>query len=359
MKKQEEDLFFELCRFKNKKADEMEALLQDYASPSVLGHLFFNRMQAIAYGTLKDCGLLGLVNREFRNSLAAAHQQNSQKNNSFFDCLGRLCEILSPHTKRYAMLKGALLCQLYPEGYRTSNDVDLLVRPKDVTVIGETLQDAGFRQGHIQNGEFVPASRREIVESKMLRGETVPYILEVNLPQMRYFEVDINFSLDYKNGDTDILSDMLAHTVVNRSGKRGIVTLDPIDFFIHLCTHLYKETTTLPWVKMKRDMTLYKFCDLYMLLHDWTKEDLQSLFQRAEQLGMSDICRAAIVWTDDLFGIRNDEIMENVRLGLLGRESILHEVIAPTEHKKFIYTERDTRTRFFAEDRTALLKEVR
>lgn len=102
------------------------------------------------------------------------------------------------------MLKGAYLCAHYPDGYRTSNDVDLLVLPKDVTTIGNLLARSGFRQGNIRNGEFIPATRQEIIESKMMRGETVPYIKEVDLTFMKFFKVDINFSLDYKNGNGNV-----------------------------------------------------------------------------------------------------------------------------------------------------------
>ena len=47
------------------------------------------------------------------------------------------------------------------------------------------------------------------------------------------------------------------------------------DFFLHLCAHLYKEATTLPWIEMHRDMTLYKYCDIYIIpyIEGMTLED--------------------------------------------------------------------------------------
>ena len=255
MKTEEKQLFKSLCNFKTERFDEE---LLKFATPAVLGHLFFNRMQAIAYGTLCDHGLLGKVNREFRNSLRSAYEQNVEKNNSFYWCIQYLDEVLSKCNCKYAMLKGAYLCHYYPTGYRTSSDIDLLVRPEDVTQIGNALSIAGFMQGNIRNGEFIPATRKEIIESKMLRGETVPYIKELNFPNMRYLEVDINFSLDYKNSATNTL-DMMLEKVSKREIRGAEVrTLDESDFFIHLCNHLYKEATTLPWVEMMRDMTLYE-----------------------------------------------------------------------------------------------------
>lgn len=354
MRKEEKNLFKSLCNFKTKKCDEL--LLED-ATPAVLGHLFFNRMQAIAYGTLKEKGVLGMVNREFRNSLKAAYEQNIEKNQSFFLCIQHLKEILSKRSCNYAMLKGAFLCRYYPEGYRTSNDIDLLVLPQHVTEIGNALLNAGFQQGNIRNGEFIPATRKEIIESKMLRGETVPYIKEVKLPHMKYLEVDINFSLDYKNGDEKVLEKILERVQDREVVDLKVPTLDSADFFIHLCSHLYKEATTLPWVEMKRDMTLYKYCDIYVLLFDMIQEELKIIFQRAQELGMGEIVAFTILQTAAMFDV-NEDFISMAEYVLQNKPDFIHLVISPKDKKRFVYEQKDVFQRFFSEERKKLLKEV-
>ena len=354
MKTEEKQLFKSLCNFKTERFDEE---LLKFATPAVLGHLFFNRMQAIAYGTLRDHGLLGKVNREFRNSLRSAYEQNVEKNNSFYWCIQYLDEILSKCNCKYAMLKGAYLCHYYPKGYRTSSDIDLLVRPEDVTQIGNALSIAGFMQGNIRNGEFIPATRKEIIESKMLRGETVPYIKELNFPNMRYLEVDINFSLDYKNSATNTL-DMMLEKVSKREIRGAEVrTLDESDFFIHLCTHLYKEATTLPWVEMMRDMTLYKYCDIYLLLDDMSVPQIEKIFERAKTLGMEKECAFAIIQTSKLFDVSNKFAEEMAGCILMNDPDYIHRVISPKDNKTFIFTEKNIFERFFADSRKELLKE--
>ena len=64
MKEKEKQLFINLCKPNSHTFDKS---LLSFASPNVLGHLFFNRMQATAYGTLRRFELLNNVNREFRN----------------------------------------------------------------------------------------------------------------------------------------------------------------------------------------------------------------------------------------------------------------------------------------------------
>ena len=355
MKEKEKQLFKALCKFKDEFTDSS---LIEYATPNLLGHLFANRMHGIAYDTIRKNNLLGMVTREFRNSLSEAYEQNICKNSSFKKCILMLSEVLSPCTCKLAMLKGAYLCNHYPDGYRTSNDVDLLVLPKDVTLVGNMLSSAGFKQGNVRNGEFVPATRQEIIESKMMRGETVPYIKEVNLPFMKFFEVDINFSLDYKNESGNILENMLSNICVKNEKGISIPTLDDADFFIHLCAHLYKEATTLPWIEMHRDMTLYKYCDIYMLLSEMTDSQIQRIFARAAELGTTKICAYTILETMNLFDMKNDLACTLAKRSLEDDPNFCLKVISPKDKKELIYQTSDTTQRFFMESRSQDLKEV-
>lgn len=357
MNKKEQDLFFELCKFSSINYKKLDKLLTDAATPRVLGELFYNRMAGVAYGTLKATDLLHRVNREFRNSIDFAYQQNLAKNNSFFICLKKLTKILRAKEEKYALLKGAYLCNIYPAGYRTSNDVDILVRPEDVSELGDVLLSAGFEQGTIQNGEFKKATRHEIIESKMMRGEIVPYIFQVDLPYMRFFEVDINFSLDYKPGDWEVVNNILGKAVGRYVNGMRIRIPDKYDFFIHLCTHLYKEATTYPWVKMKRDMTLYKFSDIYMLSDTFSESETRELFHRAEELGAEAECACTIIWSDALLGLKNRNIVTAANKNIEKNPSLLHSVISPGENKIFHYREKDIKKRFFSDNRVKLLEE--
>ncbi len=354
MNKEEKMLFKKICNFKSKNLDEE---LLEYAGPCVLGHLFFNRMQGVAYGNLKEKGMLGKVNREFRNSLKGAYEQNVEKNQSFFKCVRDTGNVLSKCSCKYAMLKGAVLCGKYPLGYRTSNDIDILVDPDSVTEVGKLLEKDGFKRGNIRNGEFVEATRKEIIESKMMRGEVVPYIKKVQFPGMKYLEIDINFSLDYKNGEKETIEEILKKA--EKIDKDGVkfYTLRRDDFFIHLCSHLYKEATTLPWIEMKRDMTLYKYCDIYLLLSEMQPKELENIFTRAKKLSLEKICAFAVMETAAMFEV--DKNIELIAKNVLKEEpEFIHTVISPSESKIFRYEEKDIFERFFAGDRRTLLKEI-
>lgn len=355
MNEKEKQLFKALCRFREPLPD---GTLIDAATPDVLGLLFFNRMQGVAYGALKRSGLLGHVNREFRNSLGAAYEQNVRKNQSLRECIASLSALLAPCPCRVAMLKGAYLCYHYPEGYRTANDVDLLVSPRDVTVIGNLLTAAGFRQGYVREGVLIPATRQEIISSRMMRGETVPYIKEVKLPFLRFFEVDINYSLDYKNDDGDALARMLSDACERNEGGLSLPTLSETDFFLHLCAHLYKEATTLPWIEMRRDMTLFKYCDIYLLLSEMTDEKFERVFCRAKALGMEKICAYAVLEAMGLFDMDRPTARRAAERALADDPDFCLRVISPKERKTLLYQTPDVNERFFMEARIRDLKEV-
>ncbi len=353
MNRNEKELFFELCKFCQPNKDKIAKLIEDGgATPELLGMLFANRVAGIAHGVLNECGLLYKVDREFRMSLINASVINDKIIDDFYECVEYLTWILDSCGVPYALLKGAYLCCRYPKKYRTSNDIDILISPDDVGKISERLKTAGFCQGEMKNGEFVAANRKQIIESKMTRGETVPFIKPTNLLFVKNMEVDINFSLDYKNSDDKVLKKMLSRTQKIGLGVSHLRTLDNFDFILHLCAHLYKEATTMPWIKMKRDMTFYKYCDIYMMLSTFSEEEKKKLLERAREGGLE---------TELAYCVKSIELFFGITCGIKSEDFVeirdLDEVVAPKEKKIYRYTDTDMVKRFFAKDRTKLLVE--
>lgn len=359
MKTEEKRLILELCKFKTQNKSNLISFINDgHASSSVLGELFFNRMAGVAYGVLKDTGLLGKVNREFRNSLYNAYLQNIERNKSFSKCLKYLSGILQKAEKEYVMLKGAYLCSAYPNGYRTSNDIDLLVNQKSVTKIEKILLADGFQQGNIRNGSFIPADRREIIASKMSRGETVPFIKEVNLPFMKYLEVDINFSLGFTGDDGKAVKDIIDSAKSIEIEGASICIPCKKHFFIHLCSHLWKEASTYPWVKMKRDMSLYKYCDIYMIMYELSIDTIDEIVECAKKYNVLNECYCALIQTKELFCEDNYSYDILIKKLDVQNDEIADIVISPEEKKLYKYIEKSVIERLFYHDRSKLLEEV-
>lgn len=358
MNQEEKELFLSLCQFKNPDKSKLQFLIdRQAATASVLGLLFWNRVSGIAYDVLKKAELLSHVNREFRASIQKAYEQNCIYNESFIKCLQHLNEILLPAKDHYAMLKGALLCPQYPKGYRTSNDVDLLVSTNHLDEFGRLLTENGFLQGTLKNGKFFPATRSDIIKSKMLRGETVPYLKKVSLPYMEYLEIDINFSLDFKNSNSDTVKTLVDRAVVYNMSDLSVRSLSPADFFLHLCAHLYKESSVYPWIEMKRDMTIYKYLDIYKLLSEMSHNDLDKIITTAIELNLEKECYYTVFEVKNLFPIVEDSA-EIILKAFSEHNDCIRQVIYPERKKLYEYQTIDTKTRFFAENRVEMLKEV-
>jgi hypothetical protein len=192
----------------------------------------------------------------------------------------------------------------------------------------------------------------------MMRGETVPYIKEMGLPYMRYLEVDINFSLDYKNAEDHVLEDLLSRVTDRKINDIYISTLEKSDFFIHLCAHLYKEATTLPWVEMQRDMTLYKYCDLYMLLEEMPCSEILAMFNRAKELNLEKICSFGILQMAAFFDLSNQTAIFMAEDCLKEDPDFLHTIVSPRDKKTLRFKEKDIFKRFFESNRGKMVEEV-
>ncbi len=355
----EEKLVLELCRFRHPNKEEIKALLRTEPDLAVvLGELLQNRVAGAAYETLRKTDTFSLTDPVFCRTLKKVYNENKIRTKAYKKALAQADGILKAYRGSYAMLKGAYLCGVYPEGLRTSNDIDLLIEKKNLSKIENILKEAGLKQGNIKNGEFVPATRKEIIFAGMMKGETVPYVMEINEPGMRFLEIDLNFALGYQNEVTDRVHTMLASAIRREFDGFGINTLNREDFLLHLCAHLYKEATAYPWVRMRRDLSLYKFMDLYLLTADYGKSAFDRLARRMKATGCEVECWYALTYTQTLFGIQNNALDEFLDAHTPDDPNLLHKVAKPDQKTVLVYTEKDLICRFFAPDRQALLKEV-
>lgn len=335
----ENKFILELCKFKYADKDKLTELMKERLDyPYILGHLLYNRVDAMAYYALKQNGLLHKVNREFRNTLKAIYEYNLDKTNSFVESLRALSSVFGDFGFSYAFLKGAYLVDIYPKGLRTSNDIDVLINPENITELTNVLKTADFRQGNIRNETFTPASRMEIISSRMNRGETVPFVKEVNLPGMKYLEIDVNFSLGFRPGvDENVVGNFLDRTqplILN-----SISTLNRTDFLMHLCAHLYKEASVMGWVEMGRDISLYKYCDIYLFIHNFMNEEFATeLIRRISDVGLDKECYYALYNSKELFEIENknlDRVLDDIQPADI---SFMTQVLEPQTEKIYSYS---------------------
>lgn len=344
-KKDEIELIFELIRFKDYNKGKIEILLSrliDY--PWVLGQLLWNRMGGVAYYVLKQCELLSKLNREFRNSLKSIYEYDVIRTYDYKNALSELSTYFKEVNFKYAFLKGSYLTtNLYPEGLRTSNDYDILISQNDLTKISNLLKQNGFIQGYFDYGKgIIPATREEILTSLLNRGETVPFLKKISSVALNKIEIDLNFSLDFKaESESDIVSELLANTCCfNIDRDYRICTLSKVDFLIHLCAHLFKEATVYNWVEMQRDLSLYKFCDIYAFLLEFGNQELfKRLLVRIKKFNLYKECYYAFKYTGEIYkSVQMIDGYEDFLNNIIPQDtSYLKQIFFPKKNKIFRY----------------------
>lgn len=321
---------------------------------SLIGQIIGNRIVNIVYSKINKY----YCPKDIYYALKILSINNTNESSFYQNGVKYLSDVLIQCKIPYAFIKGSFLIPtLYQPGQRTSNDIDILVNERNIGELQDILKANGFRQGRFNdNLKFFPADRSQILLSRMNYGETVPW---VKLIDGKLVKVDINFSVDYKpNGSNAIVNKLLEHCTTVTVDDYELRTLAPVEFFIHLCCHLYKEATTYDWVRRRKDLMLYKFSDINVFLHEYGKKSFfEDLAKRVRELGVEKECyytckNSSVIYPHlaDLEGFKIflNQIKPNDLL-------FMNQIIHPQEKKLFTH-DMDFVSWFFCEDRVAYLK---
>ncbi len=306
----------------------------------LLGELCVNRIAGIAYLNLQKHKNLQVI-KEFENTLKAVYLDNVERTKYYKQNVRMISKMLEGVKFPYALLKGAYLTtKVYEEGCRTSNDLDILIEEENVSELQDILKANGFIQGYYSKSEdrIIPASRRDVILSKMNYGETVPFAKFIN---GKLFYVDINFSVDFKpEKEKKTVKELLARVKKVEFEDTYYKTLDKCAFFIHLCCHLYKEATTMEWVKEGRDLQLYKFSDINVYLHDCNKEYFDDLYECIIRMQLVKECYYALANTMIIFPSLKDnkDLMDFVKKICPDDLGFMKEIVDPREKKVYRYS---------------------
>ena len=160
-----------------------------------------------------------------------------------------------------------------------ANDIDILISASDLTKVEKILTKLNFKQGYYdyKKNKIILFSRKEIINRRINRGETAPFVLKTSNKIVPFIEIDLNFSVNETANDT-LSNKLLNNTIAYLSIKNTYIrSLSKYDFVIFLIMHAYKEMNVLFMIKHNKDLLLYKFLDLYLLLKDMNLLTLYNL----------------------------------------------------------------------------------
>lgn len=332
-----------------------------YYDAALLGQICINRLGGLAYYRLiRDANVLDGIPNEYLKVLSSVYQSNLIRTEKYLENLKHISVLFADANFKHAFLKGAFLSsKLYPKGLRVSNDIDILVMQKDISSCQKILTDNGFIQGQERGSEIIPASRIEIINSRMNYGETIPFHKKYN---NSIITLDINFSLDYKpEEDAILIENMLdSVTLIDIGDGDSIHTMDTVHFLIHLCCHLYKEATTYEWLNFRSDLTLYKFVDICAFIDVYGSEKIfKNLIITILELNLVKECYYTFENTATIFPRMRDilgfeDMLKNIKPVDLG---FMKQLIKPKEGKIYEHS-MSFKDWFFCEDREIALKSV-
>lgn len=277
---------------------------------AVVGFLELHKIVGMFYRKAKalDCKLPHKVDNILSRTLS-----NQKRRVEFFRReTEKISQYLIEEKTEHIFLKGSVLCaldetkQVYSDGERISNDIDILVKPDGLSAICKSLRELGFIQGKYddEKGVIVPFSRMEILKRQMNRGETAPFIKPTDNPEIPFIEVDVNFSLGNEPAEhVDLISEMINSRKLYRE-KISLYGANEELFYLHLIMHQFKESRLYFMVKRNKDIDLYKLADLYYI---WVKGlfDKTRFRQYAEKYGLKNEVGTVLGQVARVFGDKN------------------------------------------------------
>jgi hypothetical protein len=353
----EQELVLMLVQFRNLDKAKIQAYLKEKLDwAQVLGHLSYNRVAGLAYHSIKECPLEKKgVNREFLYGLYMHYELQTIRNNIFRQYAAELSAKLKELNIQHAFLKGLILSHTtYPSGGRASNDIDVLLNGRDITVCGELLTSLGYIQGYydLKSNSIIPATRQEIITSRMTSGEVVPYRKVITTQGLNLMEVDLNFALNkVATGTEQAVAEFLNSSIdYNFPDNQVFRSLSSERFLIHLCVHLFKEASVLRGVQTQRDLSLYKFVDIYAFISnpdiciDWN-----GLIKVAQEFKFEKECYYALTYTRTFFPILNNyrDFTKTIEALTPENTEYLKEVVdAADSNNRYVWPQ-DLLSRFF------------
>ncbi len=322
----------------------------------LFGQIVLNKMVGVAYDKIE----LQSLHSELRKAIAILKNNYLYKGIIYKQHLKCVANILVDFDKNYSLLKGSFLStNIYSEGQRVSNDIDILISSENVSALQKLLFNNGFIQGHLLNSnEIRSATRKEIIDAKMNFGQTFPFVKIVeNVPLV----IDINFSMDYKMpSEKNLITEILANSEYATFEDVKFKVLNPIDFIIHLSCHLYKEATTYDWVIRRKDLMLYKFCDINVFVRKYgSNEYFSNLVKQIKRYKLEKECYYTFENSSIIYPELNDiEGFENMKVSIKPANLVfMKQVIYPREKKLFQHDMNFTDW-FFCPNRVAHLREI-
>ncbi len=264
----------------------------------ITGQLIRHRLNGNFYScmTKKQRGYIIDKVRQTFDMLSCCYEACNKIN---LDFIQKLFEKCNEADIPVAGLKGVIFnTTIYPLSSRKSNDVDVLVKEKDLKIFDQIMSEMGLIQS--LDGGRSEASKKEKVMQRMNHHDLVPYFKRIELPYMDCIKVDVNFQFDTNENEiTDqILSDGLQIYKGNGYNVQGLIWQNHL---LHLCVHFYREASNSLWTSTARDVDLYKLVDIENTFRKYSGNQLIDWVHSVQKYSLNDQCYFTLYYLNQFY----------------------------------------------------------
>ena len=242
--------------------EELERFLSfDIAWEKVFEYASRNKVLFLMSENIRKCGYEEKLPKYFKLLVKDGLQCNVIRNTEKLKALEEVCKKLESEDIKIVPVKGAyLIDNVYGDrSVRTTNDMDALIKKKDIQKIDEVMKKLGYTSDKYDanTGQFKPRSVTEKMLYKTKMYNLLPYVKTIEVPLESQIEFDFSHALDFSL-DIQPVEEMINNSFI----EGGIRQLKPEHFFVHMCCHHYREASHTEWIRLGKDLNLIKFCDV-------------------------------------------------------------------------------------------------
>jgi Uncharacterised nucleotidyltransferase len=257
-----------------------------------------------------------------REAYRASYLYHRNRNRALYDELAELFALFDEHGIPVAIRKGGFLAEaVYGDvGIRPMSDLDLLISRADAEPAVAALSRFGYSAGHLgRDGRTVEPEPRRAQLFLRMHGNTLPIMVRpTSDPYVDAFVVDLCVDLFLpKSGCSVPADELLARAETTTLGGRGATVLAPEDMVMDLAAHLYKESTTLRYLKAGKHQRLRQYWDILEFIA-WagSRFDWDVFLQRTSRHGVATPMYFALAHADllDPGAVPAEALVELLRL---------------------------------------------
>lgn len=299
----DKNLLLNLCRITGiESIDILDIdLLKDIDWDNYFRIAYKNNVIYLLYHNMINLGLNNYIPTHYSRLIEDSLSCNLIRNNNKLKEMKKLCYEMFENSISFIPVKGGyLIDNIYKNRrIRITNDIDILIRRKDIASINKAMLKHGYIQGEYDkfNNKVVMTDRKKKLLYKTTMYNLLPYIkIDHGFPNATVL-FDFSFALDFSL-DTCPVEEMLDNAIQTSDGAE----LLPEHFLVHMCCHHYREASNVAWILIGKDLSLIKFCDVReFILQKMDSESIKKAVQFAKKHGLQKAIYFTIYFTREIY----------------------------------------------------------